>query len=214
VTLIFSLIERHLTKNPDRWDLSGTCGGLRLDLKIGKNSSLPIERGQWISRFESVSIIIASTVALIWVTGVQRYPFLILGPAASFLKLAPIWYQVYFPIVLLTVAEIVRATINLVRPDWTRFRAVYNIVSHSGGLVVVYYLIRSGSWVAAVGPAMEITEQYAHSIAIVNQWTYFALLVAAILSVVMLVVKVTRLVRSLRRGAGSPSVTAPAKEGD
>jgi hypothetical protein len=214
VTLIFSLIERHLTKNPDRWDLSGTCGGLRLDLKIGKNSSLPIERGQWISRFESVSIIIASTVALIWVTGVQRYPFLILGPAASFLKLAPIWYQVYFPIVLLTVAEIVRATINLVRPDWTRFRAVYNIVSHSGGLVVVYYLIRSGSWVAAVGPATEITEQYAHSIAIVNQWTYFALLVAAILSVVMLVVKVTRLVRSLRRGAGSPSVTAPAKEGD
>ena len=214
VTLIFSLIERHLTKNPDRWDLSGTCGGLRLDLKNGKNSSLPIERGQWISRFESVSIIIASTVALIWVTGVQRYPFLILGPAASFLKLAPIWYQVYFPIVLLTVAEIVRATINLVRPDWTRFRAVYNIVSHSGGLVVVYYLIRSGSWVAAVGPATEITEQYAHSIAIVNQWTYFALLVAAILSVVMLVVKVTRLVRSLRRGAGSPSVTAPAKEGD
>ncbi|PYT89991.1 MAG: hypothetical protein DMG41_05960 [Acidobacteria bacterium] len=46
VTLIFSLIERHLTKNPDRWDLSGTCGGLRLDLKNGKNSSLPIERGQ------------------------------------------------------------------------------------------------------------------------------------------------------------------------
>src|SRR2546429_9264091 len=38
VTLIFSLIERHLTKNPDRWDLSGTCGGLRLDLKNGKRS--------------------------------------------------------------------------------------------------------------------------------------------------------------------------------
>lgn len=214
MTLIFSLIERHLTKNPDRWDLTGACGGLRLDLKIGKNISPPIERSQWISRFESVSIIIASTVALIWVTGVQRYPFLILGPAARLLKLAPIWYQVYFPILLLTVGEIVRAMINLVRPDWSRFRAVYNIVLRAGGLLVVYYLLRAGSWVAAVGSATEITEQYAHSLAIVNQWIYFALLVAAILSVVMLIVKVTRLVRSLGRGAGSPSVTARAKEGN
>jgi hypothetical protein len=38
-----------------------------------------------------VSIIIASTVALVWMTGVQTYPFLILDPAAAFLKLAPIW---------------------------------------------------------------------------------------------------------------------------
>src|SRR5215469_109661 len=168
VTLIFSLIERHLTKNPDRWDLSGRCG-LPLDLKIAKDIGLPIERGQWISRFESVSIIIASTIALVWITGVQRYPFLILGPAATFLKLAPIWYQVYSPILLLTVAEIVRATINLVRPDWTRFRAVYNIVLHAGGLVVVYYLLRAGTWVAAAGSSPEISEQYAHSLAIVNQ---------------------------------------------
>ena len=214
VTLIFSLIERHLTKNPDRWDLSGTCGGLRLDLKIGKHIGSPIERGQWISRFESVSIIIASTIALIWVTGVQRYPFLILGPAARLLQLAPIWHQVYFPIVLLTVLEIVRAAINLVRPDWTRFRAVYAIVLHTGGLLVVYYLIRAGSWVAAVGSATEITEHDAHSLAFVNQWIYFVLLVAAIFSVVMLVARVTRLVRLLGRGAGSPSVTAPTKEGN
>src|SRR6516165_2144515 len=37
VTLIFSLIERHLTKNPDRCDLSRTCGRLRLDVKMQKN---------------------------------------------------------------------------------------------------------------------------------------------------------------------------------
>jgi hypothetical protein len=94
---------------------------------------LPIDRSQWISRFESASIIIASTIALVWLTGVQRYPFLIFGPAAAFLKLAPIWYQVYFPTVLLTVAEIVRSAINLVRPDWTLFRAVYSVFVHCGG---------------------------------------------------------------------------------
>src|SRR5215469_5081571 len=214
VTLIFSLIERHLTKNPDRWDLSGTCGGLRLDVKMEKNIILPIDRSQWISRFESASIIVASTIALVWLTGVQRYPFLILGPAATFLKLAPIWYQVYFPIVLLTGAEIVRATINLVRPDWTYFRAVYSIVLHIGGLLVVYYLVRAGGWVAAVGSGAEGARPYARSLAIITQWIHFGLLVAAISSVVTLVVKVTRLVRSLQRPPGLPGVSVAAKEGN
>jgi hypothetical protein len=214
VTLIFSLIERHLTKHPDRWDLSGKCGSIQLDLKVEKNKSLPIERGKWVSRFESVSIIIASAVALTWMTEVQRYPFLILGPAAAFLKLAPIWYQVYFPIVLLTVAEIVRATINLVRPDWTRFRAVYSVVVHCGGLVVVYFLIRAGSWVVAGGPAAEHASEYTRTVEIVNQSIYYGLLIAGLFSAAMLVVKVSQLIRGLRGHAGSPGVGAPAKEGN
>src|SRR5215472_1628876 len=53
VTLIFSLVEKSLTKHPDRWDLSGTCGGIRLGVKIEKGVSLPIDRSKWISRFES-----------------------------------------------------------------------------------------------------------------------------------------------------------------
>jgi len=198
VTLIFSLIEKHLTKHPDRWDLSGKCGAVQLDVKMEKNISLPVERGHWISRFESVSIIIACTIALVWMTEVQNYPFLILGPAAAFLKLAPIWYQVYFPIVLLTVAEIVRATVNLVRPDWTLFRAVHA-------------LIRAGSWVVASDSA---AGGYAHAAQIVNQWIYYGLLVTAIFSTVMFIVRVTRLIRQPRRSGGSTRVGEPAKEGN
>jgi hypothetical protein len=208
VTLIFSLVERHLTKNPDRWDLSGMRGGRPLDLKLERY--MPLERNtQQVSRFESVSIIIASTVALIWMTEVQSYPFLILGPAATFLKLAPIWYQVYFPIVLLTVAEIVRAVINLVRPDWTRFRAFFSVLVHSGGLAVVYLLIKAGSWVTAAGSA---AGEYARAVEIVNRSIYYGLLFAGIFSAVTLVVRVTRLIRQVRGQAGSHSVGAPAKE--
>jgi len=211
VTLIFSLVEKNLTKHPDRWDLSGTCGSIRLGVKIEKSISLPIDRSQWISRFESVSIIVASAVALVWMTGVQSYPFLILGPAAVFLKLAPIWYQVYFPIVLLTVAEIVRATINLVRPDWTLFRVVFNVFVHSGGLLIVYFLIRAGSWVVAVG---DHPDEYAHAAEIVNKTVFYALPVVAMLSAGMLVVKISRLIRGLRGRAGSPGVGVTAKEGN
>lgn len=215
VTLIFSLIDRHLTKNPDRWNLSGKCGAVQLDIGTGRNISLPIERSQQISRFESVSIIVASAVALVWMTEVRNYPFLILGPAAVFLKLAPIWYQVYFPIVLLTVSEIVRATINLVRPDWTLFRAVYGIFVQFGGLAVVYFLIRAGSWVTAADSAAGGATGYTHAAQIVNQWIYYGLLVSAIFSAVMLVVRVVRLIhRQPRQGSSSASVGEPAKEGN
>jgi len=214
VTLIFSLIDGHLTKNPDRWNLSGKCGAVQLDIGTGRNASLPIGGSQQISRFESLSIIIACTVALVWMTEVQSYPLLILGPAATFLRLAPIWYQVYFPIVLLTVFEIVRAIINLVRPDWVRFRKLWSVGVHVGGLAVIYSLIRAGSWVTAADSASDGANQYAYAAQIVNQWIYYGLLVTAIFSAVMLIVRVTRLIRQPRRRGGSAGVGEPAKEGN
>ena len=212
MTLFFSLAERHLTKHPDRWDLSGVRGGLRLDLKFEKSISLQVEGPQRISRFESVSIIIASAVALVWLTEVQSYPFLILGPAATFLKLTPIWYRMYFPIVLLTVVEIVRAMINLVRPDWTRFRAIVSVIVHGGGLAVVYFLIKAGSWVTAVDSAQG--HPSARAMEIVNQVVYYCLWGTAALSAAMLVARVARLIRQPREDAGSPRVGEPAKEGN
>ena len=215
VTLIFSLVDRHLAKHPDRWDLSGQGGGLWCGVKIEKNIDLHIPPDTpRVSRIDSVSIIIACAVALLWLTEVKTYPFLILGPAATFLKLAPIWYQVYFPIVLLTVAEIVRAIINLVRPDWTRFRAIFSIFSHSAGLVVAYFLIRAGSWVVAGGSAAEHAEDYARTVEIVNQCIYYSLVLAAVFSAVMLVIRVAALLRSFRGRAGSPGAGAPVKEGN
>ena len=215
VTLIFSLVERHLAKHPDRWDLSGFRCGVRLGLKVEKSIDVQIPLvTPHVSRFDSVSIIVASGVALAWITEVQRYPFLILGPAAAFLKLAPVWYQAYFPIVLLTVAEIVRAIINLVRPDWTRFRAVYGLILHSGGLAVVYFLIKAGSWVTGAGSSVNRSGDYAQTVAIVNQCFYYLLLSAGILSSVMLVVRAAALVRQVRRPGQSTQASAAAKPGN
>jgi len=198
VTFIFTLVEKQFAKNPDNWDLSGKCGRLRFDLNADKLStdSLPTERK--ISRLESVSIIIACTVALIWLAGVKNYPSLILGPAAAFLKLAPIWYQVFLPIGLLTMAEIVRAAVNLVRPDWVLFRQVYGLFVNAGGLMVVYSLIRAGVWVMT-----EQEQQYAPGAVIVNQLIYYALLVTGAISGVMLVVRLMRVIRGAKSKTGT-----------
>ncbi len=209
VTLIFSLVERHLTKHPDRWDLSGKGGGLWCGMSIEKDLNIPLDTPK-VSRFESVSIIIACAVALLWLTEVKTYPFLILGPAAAFLKLAPIWYRVYFAFVFLTAAEITRAVVNLVRPDWTRFRSIFKVVAHSAGLVVAYFLIRAGTWVVAGGPEAGHGGEYVHVAEIVNQCIYYVLLAAVIFSAVNLAVRVTRLIRP-SRSAGS-AMRATAKE--
>jgi hypothetical protein len=207
VTLIFTMIERNLTKNPDRWDLNRMGGGLRFDLKMETKVSLEIEPKPRISRLESVSIIIASTVALVWLTGLRSYPFLILGPAALFLKLAPIWYHVYFPIIALIAAEIVRAVINLVRPDWVLFRQIYGLFVHAGGLLVVYYLIRGGTWVMA-----EQAGEYTRAVEVINQVIYYVLMVTAAWSAVMLVTRIVRMLRGPRNRTGSQKVEAAAEQ--
>jgi len=209
VSLIFALVERHLTKHPDRWDLSGLGGGLRLDLKPHTDIRLPAERPHQVSRFDSVSIIVASAVALIWMTEVKTYPFLILGPAAAFLKLSPIWYRAYFPIVLLTVAVIVRAVINLFRPDWIRFCAIYNLIVQCGWLAIVYFLLKGPNWVVAGSSA---TGESMHTVEIVNQVIYYSLLLTGVLSAAMLVIRITRLMRGPGvRAAASPSVGLPGE---
>ena len=78
----------------------------------------------------------------------------------------------------------------------------------------MYFLIKTGSWVAAGGPAAEQASEYAHAVEIVNLSFYYALLVGAIFSAVMLVLKVMRLIRGPRSRADTPSVGAPAKQGD
>jgi hypothetical protein len=212
VTLIFALVERNLAKHPDRWHVKGMSGKFRLDLNIEKDIPLRLGRNiREVSRFESVSIIVACAVALAWMTEVQNFPVLILGPAAAFLKLAPIWYQIYFPIVALTALEIVRAIINLVRPDWVRFRAYYGVFVQAAGLGIVYFVIKAGRWVEAANSGAGGT---ARTVEIINQCFLYALVGTAVFSGVMILIRVVRLVRQPHGQHGSASVGARAKEGN
>lgn len=212
VTLIFALVERHLTKHPDSWHVKGKGGKFQLDLNIERDIQARLQHNiREVSRFESVSIIVACVVALGWMTEVQNFPVLILGPAAAFLKLAPIWYQIYFPIVALTALEIVRAIINLVRPDWVRFRAYYGVFVQAAGLVIVYFVIKAGRWVEAANSAAGGT---ARTVEIINQCFLYALVSTAVFSGVMILIRVMRLVRQPHGRNGSASVGARAKEGN
>ena len=225
VTLIFSLVEKHLTKHPDRWHIKGMGGKFRLDLNIERDFQVgmgQVRMGQArmgnqrreVSRFESVSVIVASAVALVWWSSVQSHPFLIFGPAAALFNLAPIWHQIYFPIVVLTDLEIVRAIINLVRPDWTQFRAIARVILQAGGLAVMWFAMKAGSWVTVANPGADGADKFAHVVHIVNQCFLYGLGSAAIFSAAMIVFRITELTRRRRWDAGPRSVGSAAKEGN
>lgn len=214
VTVIFWFVEMNLKKNPDRWQMTCSPGGFPLDLKIetrtSKKTKGNVKNVKEISRFDSISILVACGVALAWMTEVKHFPFLILGPAAAFLKLAPVWYQVYLPIAALTAAEMVRASINLVRPDWVRFRAWCGVLIHACGLALVCFLIGACSWVVAASANGQTPADYVRAAAAVNQWFLYGLVAAAALSAAMLVRRVIRLVRqpSAKNGAAGAGAVA------
>jgi hypothetical protein len=213
VTFIFAMVENNLTKHPDRWDLRGPGAGIHLDLRFEKRLRVKVAGdAQWVSRFESLSIIVASAVALAWLSEVQSHPFLIFWGAASFLKLAPVWSRIYLPFVALTSWNIARAGINLVRPQWTRLRALSDIAMQAAGLVLVYFVLRAGHRVTLADGLQSPSENLIHAVDFINRSLLYAFLIAGVISAVTLIVKIAQLARSSRRAAPSAGAWSAGKE--
>jgi hypothetical protein len=173
---------------------------LGIQVKLAKRTD-----GQ-VSRFESVSIIVASAVALVWLSEVRRHPFLIFGPAAYFLQLAPIWTRVYGPIVFLTSLGVVQAVINLFRPRWARLRTPVSLVIQAASLAVLGFLLKAGSWVTVADSAGSHSAGYSRAAELVNQSVFYGLLIAAAISVVPLALRIARLLRGRRNPPSLPPV--------
>lgn len=78
---------------------------------------------------EAIGGIVFGILGLGWLLAIPTHPFLILGPAAFFIKLAPVWRSVYPWIIVLAVAGIVENILRLLRnlPAWSA--PVFKIVA-------------------------------------------------------------------------------------
>ncbi|HWY44652.1 MAG TPA: hypothetical protein VNX66_14235 [Candidatus Sulfotelmatobacter sp.] len=194
VTLIFALVERHLSRHPHHWNPEKFK--VELQVRIKKDIHQKIHKKiREVPRFESFSILVASTVALLWMQSLWSHPFLIFGPAASLIQLAPIWHRVYMPTVAVILAAMLRAAINLVRPDWIRFRDVAALVLDAASLAIIYALIFGCTWVV---PATADSTVALHAAQAVNQWIPYGLWIAAVISLAQAIKNLLRLYYNLR----------------
>jgi hypothetical protein len=147
-------------------------------------------------------------VFLIWLSAVHHSPQFVFNPDTEVLRLGPVWQRIYLPVVLATLAGIVCAGVNLLRPDWTMFRAAARVAIAAGWLTIVVYLLAAGDWVVPVDSASAPAEEILRAANVVNQYVFFwALLVTALALATHFLLEVRRLLRH-RHPAGASAQSA------
>ena len=192
VTLIFVIADRHFKKNPESWNYRDAKHPWHPSFSFDSalKSKTKNDAGR-VSRMDSVAQIVALGIALMWLRVAEGAPFLIFGPAAAFLRPAPIWHQFYWPVVAVACLGILQGLINLVRPDWLRVMLAYRALTAIAWLVVLYFVLKAGPWVVLT-PGASQAEGFRKTAEILNQiGVYGAIALAA--------VAVYNLFRHLRR---------------
>jgi hypothetical protein len=118
---------------------------------------------------------IAAIVFLLWWLAVPRFPFLIFGPFAAFLKFGPEWQSFYVSGLLLALAGMVQQGVNLVRPSWAWLRVATSLEA----VVLLYFMLRCHPYVVDAHATLH-SAGYAHLAEITNISIFYTLLFFAL----------------------------------
>ena len=162
ITLVFAIIERTNSQlgTEIKWD------PLKLP-PVRKEPGKP-------SRLKAACEFGFNIFGLIWLLLVPYYPFLILGPAAAFLKAGPIVHTFYLPFVFLSIVALVRSGITLARPQWGWFPLLSELLQSVLMLTLLHYMIQAitkapgGFPFVVLEDAVRDSPKYFKLVAIVN----------------------------------------------
>jgi hypothetical protein len=206
ITLIFAIADRHWAKFPDRWDPQGLAHPWHPAFAMDaarKSGRGPKQEPRQVSRLDSVAQFVALGVAIGWLRVAQASPFLIFGPAAAFLKPAPVWHQFYWPVVLLALAGMVQAGVNLIRPDWVWLRSLFRIINDLGWITILLLVLRAGYWIVLADKPGSSVESYRRTVDILNPYLCYTLIGLVVVTAYSLF----RDVRVALRGSQTQSTT-------
>jgi len=202
ITLVFAIIERTSTTlgTEIKWD------PLKLPA-VHQHERKP-------SPLKTVSEFGFGCFGLVWLLLLPHYPFLILGPAAAFLKAGPMLHNFYLPFVLLSSAGLLRSGITLARPQWTWFPPLSELVNSALLLIVLHSMIQAITRSPSAYPFVVLQDaardspKYFKLVAIVNvsilasvAFTWLGVCIAAI-------VQVWAFLRYLRKRISAPKQIA------
>lgn len=107
ITLVFAILERTkaLAHHECKWDPAKLPPLAKTERKT--------------SLVQTVCELGFQVFALVWLLLIPQHPFMILGPAAGFLKATPLVHAFYLPVVLLWMFSVARSASILAKPEWT-----------------------------------------------------------------------------------------------
>jgi hypothetical protein len=153
---------------------------------------------------------------IFYLLAVPHYPFLLLGPAASFLKINPVFVAAfYWPLILLAVLSVAQHTVGIIRPQWSWYPAAAKLFSTGIGLLFVHFIIAAAGqtpgaeWHPYVTLSVSPTDQLKKMEAIVNASILMAMAAAWFGMCIAAVIQTWELLRQIRRsraGASKPAV--------
>lgn len=149
------------------------------------------------SRFQRAGLIaelVAGVLFLVWWTMVPRYPFLILGPAASFLTLSPAWHRVYLLAAVPSAISVLILAWILAFPSRTwlaRWRPVVVNLLTIGALAV---LLNAGDLVVPLAEGFD----RAQAVRAINTGIRAVLGLISVITVINTVHEAIRLIRAAR----------------
>jgi hypothetical protein len=164
ITLVFVILERTHAQVGGEWKWD--------PLKLP-----PVRKQERKTTFvQTVCQLGFAVFGFVWLLLLPHYPVLILGPAAAFLKAAPMWHQLYVPILMLGVVALLRPSITLAKPQWTWFPPVAELVQGVLSLILLNFIINAagqahtGEWHPFLVPsdAAKGSAEYILVAAIVN----------------------------------------------
>jgi hypothetical protein len=133
MTIAFAIVDlnvRHITSRlPGSWDPR--------TLAEPPRELLP--KNAWSAGVE----LVVSTVFLGWWLAIPQNPFLVFGPAAAFLSMAPAWKAMHMTIAVLWLASLAVRWTLLFRPGMRRLRLAFDIGANVVGLVVAAILLKA-----------------------------------------------------------------------
>jgi hypothetical protein len=184
VTLVFALLDLNLPRLMEHaWaDMKGV--------------SLPPVEGKG-RRWSLIAEIVGGTVFLFWWLAIPQSPFLVFGPAASFLGLAPIWQKLYAPITVMWLASLAVLWAVLLRPDWARVRTVGRFVSDGLSLVLAAILLKADA-VVQLAPGVDATDKMVAVVRFINAQAKIVVLIWLLASLWQIVYTMYRMVTAQR----------------
>jgi hypothetical protein len=95
------------------------------------------------SMTESISALVLGAIFGIWWLVGLKHQFLIFGPGVGVVHFGPVWQTLYPVFVILVIADLVRHTVDVVRPGWEKGRVAFRMIFRALNLVTLYFLINA-----------------------------------------------------------------------